>query len=182
IPKQPMAKAKPHKIVFVDAFAGCGGLSLGLMQAGLQGRFAIEHDNDVVFGRPSKRDALYWHWTVTTVRPSYRTRKLPTLCDCFRRKRWVRINPRSVSAVMPASYSYETSPVLRPAISPLRTTIGGFSRYGDAIQALPPSERRKIVSMARLLVARIRHGQNRVCGIRLEGHADQDTPRRPSFE
>lgn len=38
----------PHprngKIVFADAFAGCGGLSLGLLQAGLEGRFAIEHD------------------------------------------------------------------------------------------------------------------------------------------
>ena len=33
-----------RKIVFADAFAGCGGLSLGLMQAGLSGRFAIEHD------------------------------------------------------------------------------------------------------------------------------------------
>jgi DNA (cytosine-5)-methyltransferase 1 len=30
--------------LFVDAFAGCGGLSLGLMQAGLQGLFAIEKD------------------------------------------------------------------------------------------------------------------------------------------
>lgn len=30
--------------VFVDAFAGCGGLSLGLMQAGLRGLFAIEKD------------------------------------------------------------------------------------------------------------------------------------------
>jgi DNA (cytosine-5)-methyltransferase 1 len=39
-----MPKAKRQKIVFVDAFAGCGGLSLGLMQAGLEGRFAIEHD------------------------------------------------------------------------------------------------------------------------------------------
>jgi DNA (cytosine-5)-methyltransferase 1 len=29
---------------FIDVFAGCGGLSLGLFQAGLQGRFAIEHD------------------------------------------------------------------------------------------------------------------------------------------
>lgn len=29
---------------FVDAFAGCGGLSLGLMQAGWQGVFAIEQD------------------------------------------------------------------------------------------------------------------------------------------
>lgn len=34
----------PKKISFVDAFAGCGGLSLGLLQAGLMGRFAIEHD------------------------------------------------------------------------------------------------------------------------------------------
>jgi len=32
-------------LTFVDAFAGCGGLSLGLMQAGLLGKFAIEHDN-----------------------------------------------------------------------------------------------------------------------------------------
>lgn len=30
---------------FVDVFAGCGGLSLGLMQAGWSGLFAIEHDN-----------------------------------------------------------------------------------------------------------------------------------------
>ncbi|MBF0445734.1 MAG: DNA cytosine methyltransferase [Magnetococcales bacterium] len=29
---------------FVDAFAGCGGLSLGLMEAGWQGMFAIEKD------------------------------------------------------------------------------------------------------------------------------------------
>ena len=32
------------RCVIADAFAGCGGLSLGLMQAGLSGRFAIEHD------------------------------------------------------------------------------------------------------------------------------------------
>jgi DNA (cytosine-5)-methyltransferase 1 len=35
---------RSRKVVFVDAFAGCGGLSLGLMQAGLTGLFAIEHD------------------------------------------------------------------------------------------------------------------------------------------
>lgn len=29
---------------FVDVFAGCGGLSLGLMQAGWTGLFAVEHD------------------------------------------------------------------------------------------------------------------------------------------
>jgi len=33
-----------RKITFGDVFAGCGGLSLGLMQAGLEGRFAIESD------------------------------------------------------------------------------------------------------------------------------------------
>jgi DNA (cytosine-5)-methyltransferase 1 len=32
------------KPVFIDAFAGCGGLSLGLMRAGWQGLFAIEKD------------------------------------------------------------------------------------------------------------------------------------------
>lgn len=39
-----MAKPRSKKLVFGDAFAGCGGLSLGLLQAGLEGRFAIEHD------------------------------------------------------------------------------------------------------------------------------------------
>lgn len=34
--------AKP--LTFIDAFAGCGGLSLGLMQAGLTGHFAVERD------------------------------------------------------------------------------------------------------------------------------------------
>jgi DNA (cytosine-5)-methyltransferase 1 len=34
----------PRPLTFIDAFAGCGGLSLGLMQAGLMGKFAIEHD------------------------------------------------------------------------------------------------------------------------------------------
>ncbi len=38
----PRISAKP--LTFIDAFAGCGGLSLGLMQAGLTGRFAIERD------------------------------------------------------------------------------------------------------------------------------------------
>ena len=38
----PRFSAKP--LTFIDAFAGCGGLSLGLMQAGWTGRFAIERD------------------------------------------------------------------------------------------------------------------------------------------
>ena len=39
-----MTQPVKRKLVFADAFAGCGGLSLGLLQAGLEGRFAIEHD------------------------------------------------------------------------------------------------------------------------------------------
>ncbi|WP_045757477.1 DNA cytosine methyltransferase [Xanthomonas albilineans] len=35
----------PKTLTFIDAFAGCGGLSLGLMQAGLTGRFAVEQDS-----------------------------------------------------------------------------------------------------------------------------------------
>ncbi len=31
---------------FIDVFAGCGGLSLGLMQAGWKGLFAVEHNQD----------------------------------------------------------------------------------------------------------------------------------------
>lgn len=37
-------KPVKKKVTFVDAFAGCGGLSLGLMQAGLSGKLAVEHD------------------------------------------------------------------------------------------------------------------------------------------
>jgi DNA (cytosine-5)-methyltransferase 1 len=39
-----MVDSRTKKVVFGDVFAGCGGLSLGLLQAGLQGRFVIEHD------------------------------------------------------------------------------------------------------------------------------------------
>ena len=38
----PRTTNKP--LTFIDAFAGCGGLSLGLMQAGWEGLFAIERD------------------------------------------------------------------------------------------------------------------------------------------
>jgi DNA (cytosine-5)-methyltransferase 1 len=37
-------QASGNKPVFVDAFAGCGGLSLGLLRAGWSGLFAIEKD------------------------------------------------------------------------------------------------------------------------------------------
>lgn len=35
---------EPKRLTFIDVFAGCGGLSLGLMQAGWTGLFAVEKD------------------------------------------------------------------------------------------------------------------------------------------
>lgn len=37
--------SKPKPLTFIDVFAGCGGLSLGLMQAGMLGKFAVERDS-----------------------------------------------------------------------------------------------------------------------------------------
>lgn len=36
--------AQPQRFKFIDIFAGCGGLSLGLLQAGWDGVFAVERD------------------------------------------------------------------------------------------------------------------------------------------
>jgi len=38
------APGQARRLTFIDVFAGCGGLSLGLMQAGWTGLFAIEKD------------------------------------------------------------------------------------------------------------------------------------------
>src|SRR5260221_13131241 len=35
----------PKKATFIDLFAGCGGLSLGLLSAGWTGLFAVERDD-----------------------------------------------------------------------------------------------------------------------------------------
>ena len=40
--KQGRNTKKTDCLVFADVFAGCGGISLGLISAGWQGRFAIE--------------------------------------------------------------------------------------------------------------------------------------------
>lgn len=86
--------------------------------------------------------------------------------------------------MIPALWVRETrSPRARAtAVPDLRTTVGGFPRYSNAVRALPPGERRKILSMARIVVASLARGGRPVYRIRLHGHADTDTPRRPAFE
>lgn len=61
--------AKP---VFIDAFAGCGGLSLGLLKAGWKGLFAIEKDSFAFetlktnLASPGTRHAFNWpEWLET---------------------------------------------------------------------------------------------------------------------
>lgn len=62
--------AKEANITFADVFAGCGGLSLGLTNAGWKGTFAVERHADafqtlaknLVHGRPSKRKFAWPQW------------------------------------------------------------------------------------------------------------------------
>ena len=60
------ASGRSDAPAFIDAYAGCGGLSLGLMRAGWQGLFAIERDpfafgtlETTLLGRPG-RPAFNW--------------------------------------------------------------------------------------------------------------------------
>ncbi len=43
-PKEGTRVATARPLTFVDVFAGCGGLSLGLLRAGFKGLFAVEKD------------------------------------------------------------------------------------------------------------------------------------------
>jgi DNA (cytosine-5)-methyltransferase 1 len=58
--------SKQRQLRFIDVFAGCGGLSLGLSQAGLQGVFAVERDDcafktfETNFLNPSKGHHFRW--------------------------------------------------------------------------------------------------------------------------
>lgn len=71
--------------VFIDAFAGCGGLSLGLLRAGWRGLFAIEKDsfafetlrsNLIVEGARHRFEWPEWleqkPWTIESLTDAYR--------------------------------------------------------------------------------------------------------------
>lgn len=44
--ERPTGHEPAEPLTFVDVFAGCGGLSLGLMRAGWKGLFGVEHDSN----------------------------------------------------------------------------------------------------------------------------------------
>src|SRR5690242_4795026 len=81
-----------------------------------------------------------------------------------------------------SSSEAELSTAAPAAPSRLQTTITGFSRYSNAVRALPPSEQRKIEEIAKAVVSSLAGRGGRIHRIGLVGHADTDTPPRPSFE
>lgn len=64
----------PH-LCFVDAYAGCGGLSLGLMRAGWKGLFAIEKDpfafDTLSANLPAGEGLFYYDWPVSIERSAW---------------------------------------------------------------------------------------------------------------
>lgn len=64
-----------HKPSFVDAFAGCGGLSLGLKRAGWKGLFAIEKDpcafETLSTNFPAGDGALSYDWPANIERQAW---------------------------------------------------------------------------------------------------------------
>jgi hypothetical protein len=86
--------------------------------------------------------------------------------------------------VIPAVWSRESRSRLAGAmvVPSLRIAVSGFSRYSNAVRALPSSEQRKIESIARFVVSSLAGSGRPVHRVRLHGHADTDTPRRLSVE
>src|SRR4029450_6597276 len=76
-----------------------------------------------------------------------------------------------------------TAPLISAAAAPAFTTVvSGFSRYSNDTRALPAQEQQKIESLARAIVLSLARSPRPIHRIRLHGHADTDTPRRPLFE
>ena len=56
-----MRKLEPKDLTFIDLFAGCGGLSLGLEQAGFFPLYVNELNNDALETYLINRDKHYPH-------------------------------------------------------------------------------------------------------------------------
>jgi hypothetical protein len=85
----------------------------------------------------------------------------------------------------PGLRSVRTNPSVFANLGRKRTlleTVGGFSRYREEVRSLPPAEQARIERMARFVAASHTPGQRPIVTIRVVGHADFDTPRRPVFE
>ncbi len=63
-----------------------------------------------------------------------------------------------------------------------RASVAGFARYRNDLASLPPAERLRIDRLARFVVETHVKGSHPINTIRVVGHADFDTPRRPAFE
>jgi outer membrane protein OmpA-like peptidoglycan-associated protein len=71
---------------------------------------------------------------------------------------------------------------LEAATNPRVQVVSHFSRYAASVAALPAAERQKIDQIARFIAGGLRSGKESIRTVRLTGHADLDTPRRPAFE
>lgn len=69
-----------------------------------------------------------------------------------------------------------------PTTQPIRITISRFPVHQNAVATLPKSERDKIDQIANMVIQSFRPGCTPIRWIMMVGHADTDTPRRPSFE
>jgi outer membrane protein OmpA-like peptidoglycan-associated protein len=81
------------------------------------------------------------------------------------------------------AFQQEVTRPRQQAVTSLRSqVISGFSRYVSSVARLPAVERQKIDRLARFIAYGLRSGRETIRAIRLVGHADVDTPRRPAFE
>src|SRR5262245_62032955 len=66
--------------------------------------------------------------------------------------------------------------------NPRLEIVSHFPSHQASVSSLPVVERQKIDRVARFVASGLRSGRESIRTIRLTGHADLDTPRRPAFE